>query len=110
MVAEIKNARRLSPEALRAAADYFGGSGADVIDVGCTPGLAFPALGDVVRDLVAAGMRVSVDTFDADEIRTAVAAGAELVLSVNGSNIQVARDIGSARARVGGVPHLGGGV
>ena len=36
--------------------------GADVIDIGCTPGLAFPALGDVVRELVAAGMRVSIDT------------------------------------------------
>ena len=37
-------------------------------------------------------MRVSVDTFDPEEIRTAVGAGAELVLSVNGSNIDVARD------------------
>ena len=51
------------------AADYFRASGADVIDIGCTPGLPFPALGDVVRELVAAGMRVSIDTFDAGEIR-----------------------------------------
>jgi dihydropteroate synthase-like protein len=110
IVAEINNAPRLSPEALRAAADYFRTSGADVIDVGCTPGLAFPALGGVVRDLVAAGMRVSIDTFDADEIRTAVAAGAELVLSVNGSNIEVARDLAGAGARVVVVPDLGGGL
>jgi dihydropteroate synthase-like protein len=110
IVAEINNAPRLSPEALHAAADYFRTSGADVIDVGCTPGLAFPALGDVVRDLVAAGMRVSIDTFDADEIRTAVAAGAELVLSVNGSNIEVARDLAGSGARVVVVPDLGGGL
>ena len=53
-------------------------------------------------------MRVSVDTFDADEIRTAVSAGAELVLSVNGSNIDVARDLSGTTARVVVVPDLGG--
>ena len=79
-----------------------------MIDVGCTPGLPFPALGDVVRELAGAGMRVSVDTFDADEIRTAVAAGAELVLSVNGSNIEAARELAGTGARVVVVPDLGG--
>ena len=107
IVAEINNAPRLTRGALRAAADYFRASGADVVDVGCTPGLPFPALGDVVRELAAAGMRVSVDTFDPDEIRTAVAAGAELVLSVNGSNIDVARDLAGTGARVVVVPDLG---
>ena len=72
-------------EEIRAAADYFRASGADVIDIGCTPGVPFPALGDVVRELRGAGMRVSVDSFEPSEIRTAVEAGAELVLSVNGS-------------------------
>ena len=43
-----------------------------------------------------------------DEIRTAVAAGAELVLSVNGSNIDVARDLAGSGARVVVVPELGG--
>ena len=107
IVAEINNAARLTRGALRAAAEYFRASGADVVDVGCTPGLPFPALGDVVRELAAAGMRVSVDTFDPDEIRTAVAAGAELVLSVNGSNIDVARDLAGTGARVVVVPDLG---
>ena len=44
-------------------------------------------------------MRVSVDSFDPDEIRTAVEAGAELVLSVNGSNLEVARELGGHAAR-----------
>ena len=108
IVAEINNAPRLTREALRSTAEYFHASGADVIDVGCTPGLPFPALGDVVRELTASGMRVSVDSFDPDEIRTAVAAGAELVLSVNGSNVEVARDLAGAGARVVVVPDLGG--
>jgi dihydropteroate synthase len=108
IVAEINNAPRLTREALRSAASDFRASGADVIDVGCTPGLSFPALGDVVRELAAAGMRVSVDTFNADEIRTAVAAGAELVLSVNGSNLDVARDLVGTGVRVVVVPDFGG--
>jgi dihydropteroate synthase-like protein len=108
IAAEINNAPKLSRDAIRAAADYYRASGADIIDVGCTPGLAFPALGDVVRELVAAGMRVSIDTFDRGEIATAVAAGAELVLSVNGSNIEAARDLAGTGARVVVVPDLGG--
>jgi dihydropteroate synthase len=108
IVAEINNAPRLTREAIRREADYFRAAGADVIDVGCTPGLPFPGLGDVVRELVAAGMRVSVDTFDVAEILTAVEAGAELVLSVNSSNIAVARELAGARARVVVVPDLGG--
>ena len=68
--------------------------------------MPFPALGDVVRELRAAGMRVSVDSFDPDEIRTAVEAGAELVLSVNGSNLEVARDLAGSRRARGGDPRL----
>ena len=108
IVAEINNAPKLTREALRGAAEYFRGAGADVIDIGCTPGLPFPALGDVVRELVSAGMRVSVDTFDSGEIRTAVTAGAELILSVNGSNVVVAEHLAGASARVVVVPDLGG--
>ena len=60
--------------------------------------MPFPDLGGVVRELRDAGMRVSMDSFDPDEIRTAVEAGAELVLSVNGSNLEVARELaGTAR-------------
>jgi len=107
ILAEINNAPRLTRAELRSNADYFRASGADIIDVGCTPGLAFPQLGEVVRELVAAGMRVSVDTFDRGEIRVAVAAGAELVLSVNGSNIDVAQELAGTGARVVVVPDLG---
>ena len=91
-------------EAVRAAADYFRASGADLIDIGCTPGLAYPDLGAVVRELREAGMRVSVDSFDPDEIRTAVEAGAELVLSVNRSNLAVARELGGHAGPGGGDP------
>ena len=108
ILAEINNAPKLTRDAVLRAAQYYRDSGADVIDLGCTPGLEFPELGDVVRDLVAAGMRVSVDSFDPAEIRTAVAAGAEMVLSVNRSNLNVAQDLAGTGARVVVVPDLGG--
>lgn len=110
ILAEINNAAKLSREQIRAAADYFQASGADVIDVGCTPGVAFPALGEVVRELRAAGMRVSVDSFEPSEIRMAVEAGAELVLSVNGSNLEVARDLAGSGVRVVAIPDFGEGI
>jgi len=110
ILAEINNAAKLSREQIRAAADYFQASGADVIDVGCTPAVAFPALGEVVRELRAAGMRVSVDSFEPSEIRMAVEAGAELVLSVNGSNLEVARDLAGSGVRVVAIPDFGEGI
>ncbi|MDQ3208689.1 MAG: DUF6513 domain-containing protein, partial [Gemmatimonadota bacterium] len=71
ILAEINNAPKLTRAEIGAAADYFRASGADLIDVGCTPGVPFPDLGAVVRELRDAGMRVSVDSFDPGEIRTA---------------------------------------
>src|SRR6476469_10557541 len=84
IIAEINNAPRLSREAIMREALRFRESGADYVDIGCTPGLDFPALGDVVRELVADGIPVSLDSFDPAEIRTAVDAGATLVLSIHG--------------------------
>jgi dihydropteroate synthase len=107
ILAEINNAPKLTREAILAAADYFRSSGADLIDVGCTPGLAFPALGDVVRALRAAGHRVSIDSFDPVEIRTAVEAGAEMVLSVNRSNLEIARELKDSGATFVVIPDLG---
>ena len=110
IAAEINNAPRLSLDAIVREAEYFVAAGADIIDVGCTPGLPFPGLADVVRALRSAGIRVSIDSFDAAEIRTAVDAGAELVLSVNGTNVGVVADIADSGsgARVVAVPDPGG--
>src|SRR2546426_334671 len=94
----------------RQAARYGRAGGADVIDIGCTPGRAYPDLGAVVGELVAAGMRVSIDSFDSGEIRAAVAAGAELVLSVNGSNLHTAGELAGTKARVVAIPDFGTGL
>ena len=110
ILAEINNAPKLSRADVRAAAAVFRASGADVIDVGCTPGITFPELGEVVRELRGEGLRVSIDSFEPDEILRAVDAGAELVLSVNGSNLPVARQVGERGARVVVIPDFGAGL
>ena len=107
IIAEINNAPRLSREAIVREAMRFRDSGADFIDIGCTPGLAFPELGNVVRELVSAGLKVSIDTFDAGEIRTAVDAGATMVLSINSSNLSVAHDLAGRNVRVVALPDFG---
>jgi dihydropteroate synthase-like protein len=107
ILAEINNAPRLKREDIRREAERYRASGADIIDIGCTPGLAFPELGEVVRELVDAGMRVSIDTFDVDEIRTAVRAGASFVLSVNQSNVEIATELTSSQVKWVAVPSLG---
>jgi dihydropteroate synthase len=110
ILAEINNAPRLSRREIITAAEYFRASGADLIDVGCTPGLPFPALGDVVRELRGVGLRVSIDSFDPAEIRTAVAAGAEMVLSLNRANLEVGRELQGTGATAVLIPDLGEGL
>ena len=107
IIAEINNAPRLSRDAIMREALRFRDAGADYIDIGCTPGLAFPELAGVVADLVSAGMRVSIDTFNAGEIRTAVDAGATLVLSINASNLDMARELAGRGVRVVALPDFG---
>src|SRR5512142_1747831 len=72
ILAEIHNAPSVPLEEVRRRAAYYAASGAEVIDVGCSPGKPFPALRDVVQALRADGHRVSVDSFERDEVRTAV--------------------------------------
>jgi dihydropteroate synthase-like protein len=91
ILAEINHAPRLPLSELLALARAFRADGADVIDVGCDPGATWAGVGEAVRALRAEGHRVSIDSFNSEEVETAVAAGAELVLSVNGTNRDAAR-------------------
>lgn len=94
ILAEINHAPRLPlPELLRQA-EHFQASGAEVIDLGCEPGHTWQEIGTAVTELRARGMRVSVDSFNTLEVAAAVRAGAELVLSVNHSNLDAAQEWG----------------
>jgi len=94
ILAEINHAPQLSRDELVARAEQLTKEGADVIDLGCEPGTAWSGIGDAVRALRDRGLRVSVDSFDTVEVAGAVAAGAELVLSVNAANRDQAADWG----------------
>ncbi len=94
ILAEINHAPQLAREALIAQAEQFVREGADVIDLGCDPGAPWNGVGDAVKALRDLGHRVSIDSFDPADVSLAVAAGAELVLSVNATNRELAVDWG----------------
>jgi dihydropteroate synthase len=94
ILAEINHAPRLSLDDIVSQARKYAADGADVIDLGCDPGSTWAGVGDAVRALRDYGLRVSVDSFDPAEVAAAVKAGTELVLSVNGGNVEAARDLG----------------
>ncbi len=91
ILAEINHAPRLGCHAILEIARRYRESGADVIDLGCDPGPVWSEVGDAVRALKDEGFRVSIDSFDASEVEAALGAGAELVLSVNNTNLDYAR-------------------
>jgi dihydropteroate synthase len=104
ILAEINHAPGLPLPELLAQARTLRAEGADLIDLGCDPGVTWEGVGEAVRALRGEGLRVSLDSFNPREVETAVAAGAELVLSVNGSNREAARDWGCEVVAVPDVP------
>ena len=97
IIAEINHAPRYSIEALLEIAEQLRRDGADVIDIGCNPGETWNELGLLVRECVARGIRVSVDSFDHREVAEACQNGAELVLSVN-SQTSKSHEIGERKS------------
>ncbi len=104
ILAEINHAPQLTLEQILSDARRYRDSGADVIDVGCDPGSSWEGIGEVVRALRQEGLRVSVDSYNPAEIEPAVRAGAELVLSVNHTNLDSAADWGCEVVAVPDVP------
>lgn len=95
ILAEINHAPSLTIDQLIAEAERYRAQGADVIDLGMTPGASWTEVAVAVRELVSRGFRVSIDSFDPTEVERALSAGAELVLSVNSTNCARAKDWGA---------------
>jgi dihydropteroate synthase-like protein len=91
--AEIVEAPHLAVEDILARAREFAGEGADVIDLGCLPATPFPHLEDTVAALHQAGFRVSVDSADRAELRRAGCAGADFVLSLDETMLDLAAEM-----------------
>lgn len=94
IIAEINHAPRLSREAILQSALALKSEGADIIDIGCDPAYEWPEVADVVKALRDQGLRISIDSFNVNEVTRACKSGAELVLSVNSHNRDAAIDWG----------------
>jgi dihydropteroate synthase-like protein len=90
VMAEILDVPRLSDDEILAKAEYYVASGADILDIGMMAGASHPEDAaravKVVKD--AFNRPVSVDTFQVEEARAGVEAGADMVLSVDGGNVE----------------------
>lgn len=91
---EIVEAPDLTVDQILKRAEVMRAQGADVIDVGCQPGVAFPHLEDTVRALKGQGYGVSVDSADLDELRRGARAGADVVFSLTKDTLGLAADTG----------------
>ncbi len=87
IVAEINHAPQKSLAEIVRIANHYRDSGADFIDLGCDPGSTWAGVREAVKELKSQGFRISIDSFDVGEVRLALEAGAELVLSVSGVNL-----------------------
>lgn len=105
ILAEINHAPRLERDALLQMARRFRENGADLIDIGCVPGESWSGIRDAVRALRDEGFRVSVDSFEPREVSLAAQAGAELVLSVNSTNAEAAKNWGCEVVAIPDDPH-----
>lgn len=105
ILAEINHAPRMSDDEIMRMAGSFRQSGAEIIDLGCVPGESWNRVGDVIRLLRADGFRVSIDSFEQREVESAVAAGAELVLSCNSRNLDWASRLGVELVAIPDDPH-----
>lgn len=95
ILAEINHAPRLAAKEIDRLAKHYRESGADLIDLGCQPGEVWAGVGDCVKRLKDEGFRVSIDSLMPAEIALATRAGAQLVLSVNSTNVDAAPDWGA---------------
>ena len=90
--AEIVDAPTLPVDGLLGRARRLAEAGADVIDIGCLPDTPFPRLADAVRALKGEGLQVSVDSADVGELRTGARAGADFLLSLDETTLDLAFD------------------
>ena len=94
ILAEINHATRMPLAEIVREARSLAASGANVIDIGGVPGESSPRIAEIVSTLRGEGLRISIDSFDRNEVEQAVNAGAELILSCNHSNIDWVADLG----------------
>ena len=103
--AEIVDAPMLSVAGIVAKAQAYQAQGANVIDLGCLPGVPFPHLKDSVQALKALGFAVSVDSLSVDDLLTAGHAGADFLLSLTEKTLWIAHEVAATPVLIPAKPH-----
>lgn len=88
--AEIVDATLMTPAEIVERGRKLRADGADVIDLGCLPDSPFPHLEEAIAALHVDGAKVSVDSFNSEELSRATKAGADYLLSLSEKNIEIA--------------------
>jgi dihydropteroate synthase-like protein len=88
--AEIIDATLMTPAQIVERAKTMRADGADVIDLGCLPDSPFPHLEDSIVALHSEGFKVSVDSFNAEELSRATRASADYLFSLSEKTIAIA--------------------
>jgi dihydropteroate synthase-like protein len=102
---EIVDAPYLSVEGVIKRAQQFRQQGANVIDLGCLPGVPFPHLSDTVKALKQLDFKVSVDSLNTDDLLTAGHAGADYLLSLTEKTLWIADEVASTPVLIPAKPH-----
>ena len=90
IIAEIVDAPNMGIEQILERAAAYRADGADVIDLGCLPGVDFPHMEESIAALKQAGHAVSVDSLERPELERGAAAGADYLLSLKESTLDIA--------------------
>jgi dihydropteroate synthase-like protein len=93
--AEIVEAPTMPVPAILARARRYIADGADVIDLGCLPDTEFSHLEEAVLALKDAGMQVSVDSLQPEELLRGGRAGADFLLSLTEDTLWIADEVAS---------------
>jgi dihydropteroate synthase-like protein len=102
--AEIVDAPRLPVAQIVERARQLSADGANVIDLGCLPETPFDHLAESVQALKAAGLQVSVDSSDAQELLRGGQAGADYLLSLTLDSLWIADEVPSTPVLIARTP------
>ena len=91
--AEIVDAPTISVDAVLERAYYYKANGADVIDIGCLPGVPFPHLSDCIATLKQEGFIVSIDSLADADLIAGGKAGADYMLSLTQNSLWIAEEV-----------------
>ena len=91
--AEIVDAPHLDVAQVVIRATDYRAAGADVIDLGCLPGVDFPQMEAMIKALHAEGFKVSVDSMQESELLRAGAADADYLLSLREETLWIADEV-----------------